>query len=80
VEAEPIASEAAISRAAVAETETRSEEDRKHTTDRALAAAAAGAPQAWDLEGVAEAFAEAAVADGADRSSNRESEIIGSKK
>jgi len=67
VEAEPIASEAAISRAAVAETATPSEEDREDTADRALAAAAAAVPQAWDLEGVEAAFAEAAVAGGADR-------------
>ena len=66
-EAEPIASEAAISRAAVAETATPSEEDREDTADRALAAAAAAVPQAWDLEGVEAAFAEAAVAGGADR-------------
>jgi hypothetical protein len=67
VEAEPIASEAAISRAAVAETATPSEEDREDTADRALAAAAAAVPQAWDLEGVEAAFAEAAVAGGVDR-------------
>jgi hypothetical protein len=66
--AEPIASEAATSRAAVAETGTLSEEDREDTMDRALAAAAAAVPQAWDLEGVAEVEAAvAAVAGGADR-------------
>jgi hypothetical protein len=70
VVAEPIASEAATSRAAVAETGTLSVGDREGTADRALAAAAAAVPQAWDLEGVAEASvgaAVAAVAGGADR-------------
>ena len=57
--AEPIASAAATSRAAVAETGTLSEGDREDTADRALAAAAAAVPQAWDLEGVAEASVEA---------------------
>jgi hypothetical protein len=52
----------------VAETGTLSEEDREDTMDRALAAAAAAVPQAWDLEGVAEVeAAAAAVAGGADR-------------
>ena len=60
VVAEPIALEAATSRAAAAETGTLSEGGREDTTGRALAAAAAVAPQAWDPEGVAEV--EAAVA------------------
>ena len=60
--AEPIASAAVTSRAAVAETGTLSEGDREDTADRALAAAAAAVPQAWDREGVAEASVEAAVA------------------
>jgi hypothetical protein len=60
--AEPIASETATSRAAVAETGTLSEGDREDTADRALAAAAAAVPQAWALEGVAEASVEAVVA------------------
>ena len=60
--AEPIASEAVTSRAAVAETGTLSEGDREDTADRALVAAAAAVPQAWDREGVAEASVEAAVA------------------
>jgi hypothetical protein len=65
VAAAPIASEAATSRAAVAETGTLSEGDRRDTADRALAATAAAVPQAWDLVGVAE---EPAVAvGGADR-------------
>jgi hypothetical protein len=42
--AEGIASEAAISRAAVVETETRLEEVRGDTTDRMLALEAAAAP------------------------------------
>ena len=65
---EPIASEAATFRAAVEETGTLSEGDREDTADRALAAAAAAVPRAWDLEAVAEALVEAvAVAGGADR-------------
>ena len=59
-----IASEAATSRAAVAETGTLSEGDRKDTADRALAVAEAAAPPAWDL--VVEAAAAVAVG-GADR-------------
>ncbi len=67
-EAELTASEAATSRAVAAETGTLSEADREDTADRALVAAAAAVPQVWDLEGVEAAFAEAAVAGGADRS------------
>ena len=49
-EAEPIASAAAISRAAVAEIGMPSEEVPGDTTDRARAAVAVAAPPAWDLE------------------------------
>jgi len=48
--AEEIASEAAISRAAVVETETRLEEVRGDTTDRMLALEAAAAPPACHHE------------------------------
>jgi hypothetical protein len=66
--AEPTASEAATSRAAVVETGTLSEGDREDSADRAPAAAAAAVPRAWDLEAVAEALVEAVgVAGGADR-------------
>ena len=47
---EPIASEAGMSRAAVAETGMPSEVVPGVTTDRALAAAVAAVPPAWDLE------------------------------
>jgi len=65
---EQIASEAAISRAAAAETATPSEAVPEDTADPALAAAAAEAPPVLDLVAEAEAsVAEAAGADDAGR-------------
>ena len=64
VEAERIASEAVISRAAVAETGTPSEEVPGDTADRALAPAAAAAHPAWGLEAEAGASVAAVVAAG----------------
>jgi len=55
VAVERIASEAGISREAVAGTEMPLEEVREDIADRTLAAAATVAPPAWDLEAVAEA-------------------------
>jgi len=68
VAVERIASEAGISREAVAGTEMPLEEVREDIADRTLAAAATVAPPAWDLEAVAEAsVGVAAVAAGAGR-------------
>ena len=64
-QAEPIASAAGISRAAVAETATPSEEVPGDTTDRVRAAAAIAVPPACHLE-AAEASVAAAVAEAAD--------------
>jgi hypothetical protein len=55
VAVERIASEAGISREAVAGTEMPLEEVREDIADRTLAAAATVAPPAWDLEVGAEA-------------------------
>ena len=67
--AERIASEAGMSRAAVAEAGMLSEAVPGATTDRAPAAAAAAAPPAWDLEaaGAEASVGVAAVAAGAGR-------------
>ena len=59
--AEPIASEAGISRGAVVETGMLSEGVREDIADRMLAAAAAAAPPVWDPEAAEEALAAAAV-------------------
>jgi hypothetical protein len=70
VEAERIASEAGISREAVAATEMPSEEVPEGITDRTPVPAAAVEPPAWDLEEEAGAVAVVAVG-GADRTAKQ---------
>ena len=77
-EAERIASEAGISRAAVVETGMPSEVAREDTADRTLVPAAAGAPPAWDLEAEASVAVVVAVG-GAGRNPDSGTKFLGAQ-